>query len=41
MGETCGITSKKYNPVILSAPSSEPDSSVGKKRWVERDRKFC
>ena len=28
---------KKYDPIILSAPSHDPDSSKGKMEWIERE----
>lgn len=28
---------KKYNPILLSSPSRQVDSRVGKAKWVERE----
>ena len=28
---------KKYNPILLSAPSNDPSSRLGKRQWVEKN----
>lgn len=36
-GEQLWRTIKKYKPILLSAPSSDPSSVVGKKQWIAKN----